>query len=196
LTLGSNAQYNSAAIDDGSPTGYSFFTVNMRNQAQTQQVELFGSGTFSYSLGLGLSGVDSDSDGVPNDFELQYDFLDPDSNADGAADEDGDGVNNVGEYIAGTGIQNSADFPVIYSIQSDSPGIVIQFPTKAGRKYYIWYKNDTMAASTNNWTLATPVPLDGNGGVRTWTDDGSQTAPSPGDPELLRRFYKFKVEYP
>jgi len=196
ITLGSNAVYNAAAIDDGSSFGYDYSTINMRNQAQTHQIEISGSGAFAYSLGFGFAGVDSDGDGVPDDFELQYDFMDPDSGSDAGADEDSDGVNNVGEYIAGTEINDQADFPAIDSIQANAPGIALRFATKIGRKYSIWYKNNTLMTSTNVWTLATPVPLDGNGAVQTWTDEGSQTVPPPSDPDLPSRFYRLKIEYP
>ncbi|MBI9020342.1 MAG: hypothetical protein JEZ10_03700 [Verrucomicrobia bacterium] len=188
LRLGTNTVYNPTAIDDGSTFGYDFFTINMRNQAQTHQVELYGSGTFSFSLGLGLNDADADADGVPDDFELQYDFLDPDSGSDADADEDNDGVNNGGEYIAGTELNNAADFPAIDSIQTDSLGMVIRFSTKAGRKYTIWYKNNLLTAPPGDWTLATPVPLDGNGTVQAWTDEDPSLPPV--------RFYKFEVEYP
>ncbi len=193
ITLGPNSVYNSTAVDDG---GFGYSSVNMRNQAQTHQVEISGSGTFAYSLGFGFDGVDSDGDGVPDDFELQYDFLDPDSDTDADADEDNDGVNNGGEYIAGTEINNGTDFPAIQAIQTDPSGMEIQIPTKVGRKYYIWYKNDTLLVSSNVWTLATPIPLDGNGTVQSWIDNGSLTAPPPTDTSLTNRFYRFEVEYP
>ncbi len=196
LTLGPNTVYNSAAIDDGATFGYDYSTINMRNQAQTHQIEISGSGTFSYSLGFGFSGVDSDGDGVPDDFELQYDFLDPDSSSDATADQDSDGVNNVGEYIAGTQIDNNADFPSIHSIQSEAPGITIHFATKTGRRYYIWYRNNTLLTSSNTWTLATSVPINGDGTVQSWTDEGSLTVPPPCDPNLPARFYKIEIEYP
>ncbi|WP_168442445.1 alpha-amylase family glycosyl hydrolase [Pontiella desulfatans] len=191
LTLGANAAYNPGATDDGNGN---FHTVNMRNQAQTHQVELYGSGNFAFSLGLGLGGVDSDGDGVPDDFELQYGFLDPDSGSDAANDEDHDGIDNGGEYIAGTAPDNGAEFPAIGSIQPDPSGLELQFPTKPGRKYTVWYKNNALA--TAPWNVATPTPLDGDGDVRTWIDDGSQTAPPPGDPSLSNRFYQIKIEYP
>jgi len=196
ITLGSNAVYNAAAIDDGFDIGYDYSTINMRNQAQTHQVEISGSGTFSYSLGFGFSGVDSDGDGIPDDFELQYDFLSPYNSSDAGDDEDSDGVSNGGEYIAGTEIDNNADYPAIDLIQPVSPSIVLRFATHVGRKYSVWYKNNTLMTSTNVWTLATPVPLDGNGAVQTWTDEGSQTVPPPGDPNLPSRFYKIEIEYP
>ncbi|MDF7823708.1 alpha-amylase family glycosyl hydrolase [Pontiellaceae bacterium B12227] len=195
ITLGPNAVYNASAVDDGSTFGYDYSTINMRNQAQTHQVEISGSGTFAYSLGFGFDGIDSDGDGVPDDFELQYDFLDPDSGSDASADEDNDGVNNGGEYIAGTELNNNADFPAINAIQADTPGITLHFSTEYGRNYYVWYKNNSVAAS-NVWNLATSVPMVGNGGVQSWTDNGGQTSPAPDDSGLPARFYKIEIEYP
>ena len=45
--------------------------------------------------------VDSDGDGIPDDYELAH-GLDPHNPADGSADSDGDGMTNYQEYLAGT----------------------------------------------------------------------------------------------
>ncbi len=45
-----NATYSSAATDGG--TGVTLTTVNMRNQAQTQQVEICGGTTMRFALGF------------------------------------------------------------------------------------------------------------------------------------------------
>ncbi len=42
--------------------------------------------------------------------------MDPDSGSDAGADQDQDGVNNGGEYIAGTDLSDNGDFPAIDSI--------------------------------------------------------------------------------
>ncbi len=48
-----------------------------------------------------LTRGDSDNDGIPNNVESQYGFLDPDDPSDAGADQDGDGLTNLEEYRAG-----------------------------------------------------------------------------------------------
>jgi len=52
---------------------------------------------------------DSDSDGMPNDWESEH-GLDPNDSSDGAQDADGDGYTNVEEYLNGTDPQEKIDY--------------------------------------------------------------------------------------
>ena len=45
---------------------------------------------------------DNDGDGLPNDFEERYDFLDPEAPSDAALDEEPDGLSNLQEFQRGT----------------------------------------------------------------------------------------------
>jgi len=49
---------------------------------------------------------DNDGDGIPNDFENAHPLLSAWNAADGAADNDGDHLDNYGEYLAGTLLDN------------------------------------------------------------------------------------------
>ncbi len=49
---------------------------------------------------------DPDQDGLPTWFEKRFDFLDPSDGRDGALDQDEDGLNNLGEFQAGTDLLN------------------------------------------------------------------------------------------
>lgn len=53
--------------------------------------------------------VDSDGDGMPDDWE-RSNSLDPDQVADGASDSDGDGYTNVEEFLNGTNPQEKVDY--------------------------------------------------------------------------------------
>ena len=53
--------------------------------------------------------VDSDGDGMPDAWELQY-GLDPKNPKDGALDADGDGYTNVEEYLNGTDVNTKVDY--------------------------------------------------------------------------------------
>ncbi|TXK50269.1 polysaccharide lyase [Pontibacter qinzhouensis] len=53
--------------------------------------------------------VDSDGDGMPDDWEIKY-KLDPKNPKDGAIDSDGDGYTNVEEYLNGTNPQEKINY--------------------------------------------------------------------------------------
>ncbi len=48
------AQVNEEAVDDNPGLGVDFHTVNLRNLAQTEQVEVYGVGSFTFSLAFGV----------------------------------------------------------------------------------------------------------------------------------------------
>ena len=188
---GHNTAYNSLAVDENGL--YPFYTFSMRNQAQTHQVELFGTNNFSFALGFRASPSDWDADGLPNIYEDGYIFLDPNAPADGSADQDGDGVNNASEYIAGTSPDNIADYPrVTQQARTNNTGIVVRFPTVSQRDYYIWYANNLSAAPL--FLPAVTNPIAGTGGTHEWVDDGAFTAPGPA--ESTGRWYQIRVGLP
>ena len=51
------AAVKSDAVDDNPSEGIEFYTVNMRNQAQVDQVEVYGTGSFSFSLSFNVESV-------------------------------------------------------------------------------------------------------------------------------------------
>ena len=189
---GHNAGINTGAVDDDASKGVNFYTVNMRNQAQTHQVELVGTNSFTFSLGFRAQPSDYDGDGMPNTFEGQYSF-NPSNSTDGTADGDIDGVRNADEYIAGTSPNNGTDYlRTTQESITNSGGVVVQFPTKVQREYFISYINQGLVNPA--WSLVSTNPINGTGGTVTWIDDGSQTAPPP----ILatNRFYRIHVGLP
>ncbi|HIE11417.1 MAG TPA: hypothetical protein EYP62_07360 [Kiritimatiellae bacterium] len=188
------AQFNALATDDDPAKGVDFDTVAMRNQAQTHQVEIFGTGSFSFALGFTVRPADWDGDGMPNSYEDQYAFLSPTNAADAGQDYDGDGVLNVEEYIAGTDPASAADFSCL-SGRNAPTGIVIRFQARPRRQYRIWYANDELVEAT--WSNATPDPITVSvEQTYEWVDDGSTTEPDPNDPSLHTRFYRLNTRLP
>jgi hypothetical protein len=188
---GHNSGYNADAVDDDPGGGIEFDTVNMRNQAQTHQVELVGTNSFSFSLGFQAEPSDWDEDGMPNDWSDSYGL---DTNALGGAeqDADGDGVINKHEYTAGTSPLNGSEYLFVAESENTATGMVIRFPTQLQREYRIYYADSDLTGPT--WSNATPSALTGTGGTRTWTDDGSQTEPNPD--QATNRFYRIRVSLP
>jgi hypothetical protein len=176
---GHNAGYNATATDDNPDAGVSFYAVNMRNQAQTHQVELVGTNAFGFSLGFRAYPSDWDGDGIPNTAEdsLGLDAANP---ADGADHGDADGVNNADEYAANTDLYDSGDF--LRAAQTGvATGIVVRFPSKTQRDYFIWYANDALQDA--GWTQATTSPI-----------PGTLTSPHPF--VATNRFYRIGVGFP
>ncbi len=92
--------------------------------------------------------VDTDSDGLPDDWERFY----LGTLAYGAADDpDGDGAGNLSEYQAGTNPNVAANSLRLLSIAQGTNGVEIHFNHAAGRQYTIEWSTDlqTWEAQTN-----------------------------------------------
>ncbi len=57
--------------------------------------------------------TDDDNDGIEDTVEARFDFLDPLNAADAAADEDGDGISNLDELLAGTDLLQDSVGPQV-----------------------------------------------------------------------------------
>jgi hypothetical protein len=187
---GHNAGINTAAVDDNPGEGVEFYTLNMRNQAQTHQVELVGTNSFSFALGFRAYPSDWDGDGMPNVWLAQHGGTN--ALGDAANDPDGDGVLNWQEYIAGTSPTNGMDFLYTGTAGQPETGFELHFPTRSRRNYFIWY-NDASLCSPS-WMPATTNPISGTGSTNIWTDDGTLTDPDPA--LVTNRFYRIEVALP
>ena len=189
----SGATFNPAAGDRDA--GVTLDTVQMRNQAHTQQIEVEGTSmTFAlgFETGAALT-LDSDSDGLPDWWETQFGLNANDANgANGpTADNDGDGRTNLQEYIVGLNpsIADSASFGL--TITRTSPSTVrLQFGTLRDRVYRIYYRN---SLSSGTWTQ-TGGDISGTGSIVEYIDDGSGTGTAPTNAQP--RFYKLEVSLP
>ncbi|HOW96433.1 MAG TPA: alpha-amylase family glycosyl hydrolase [Kiritimatiellia bacterium] len=189
---GHNAAFNLQAVDD-MPGTNAVFTITMRNQAQTHQVEVFGTNAFAFSMGfsvLGTGDTDSDGDGIPDQWEL--DNFGNLTTADEDSDWDDDTLLDWQEQVADTDPKDKDNFFEIASTARNSSGFIVRFGTANGRKYYIYYNNTGLL--NQSWSNATPTGIDGTGALYEWTDNGTQTSPHPN--LMTNRFYKISVAEP
>ena len=97
---------------------------------------------------IGYPGIppDVDADHLPNTWELQ--FFGNDHSAKPAEDPDGDGNNNLDEFIAGTDPGNAMDRFAATVIHDSGGTIRIQASGKAGRSYHLQRSTDL-----SNWSV-------------------------------------------
>ncbi|MDP6631014.1 MAG: alpha-amylase family glycosyl hydrolase [Kiritimatiellia bacterium] len=185
-TWQSSAEDEDTAIKD-------FATVPMRNQAQTHQVEIYGTDGFSFTLGFRADPSDWDGDGLPNEYEDDRAFLDPFDDTDGTNDYDEDGVINSHEWISNTDPNNDEDYLRLTEADGVVTGFVVRFPARPNRVYNISYDNDLI--ENPGWSNATPTPITVPVATNyTWIDNGTTTTPHPTN--TPQRFYDVGVSLP
>jgi hypothetical protein len=170
-------------------------TVTMRNQAQTQQVELQGpgAGTMNFALGFETGAAvtyDSDGDGIPDWWTQQYFGHATGQLGDLSRAGDnptGDGLTNLQKYILGLDPTkpDSAQFKLIITRTSPST-ISLTFPSIHDRMYQILYSS----SPAGPWTNAGNAML-GTASTMTYIDNGNDTGSAPN--ANLKRFYKLQV---
>ncbi len=178
------------AIDDARPT-VRFDTILMRNQPQTQQVEIRGGRDLVLGLGLEAgppAGEDADGDGLPDGWERQY-GLDPaeaGGRHGGSGDFDGDGLSNLAEFLFGSSPADGASSPLLPAVSAGPEGVTLTFAGRPGRQYRILHA----ASPAGGWQAASGW-LEGREGAIVWTDDGSATGSAPAS--ARSRFYRLEV---
>jgi glycosidase len=188
LKLGAGASYNPSAVDDDPGQSVTFDTLNMRNQAQTTQVEVSGGTGMSFSLGFETGptlSTDLDLDALPDSWEVANNLSPTDATGinGGSGDADGDGRSNLEEFITGTNPQEGDSYKPIPT--KVAAGFRIEFPTLLDRTYRVFY-SDQLGTWNPLGTL-----FEGTGSIVQVTDDGSLTTPHPNT--ISRRFYKVEV---
>jgi hypothetical protein len=116
--------------------------------------------------------IDSDGDGMPDDYETASN-LNPGSSADAALDSDGDGVSNLAEYRAGTNPRDPSSVFRVNSVATAGSDVTIWFGTVFGKRYQVESSSDLTAV---NWLPVGKV-INGNGASSSVVDPGGLTNP-------------------
>jgi hypothetical protein len=98
--------------------------------------------------------VDSDQDGLPDEWEVAN-SLDPHTD-DATQDADLDGMNNLSEYLAGTNPRDSESLLGIAGLTLDSGKPLITWRTVFGKSYWL---QRAMNLSIGDWTNVWLLPL-------------------------------------
>ena len=126
---------------------------------------------------------DSDSDGIPDDYELTHN-LNPYDSGDASADPDGDGASNLEEFFAGTNPHDATSKLRVTSFEKVGSEVHIEFPTVLGKSYRVEVSNDL---TSNSWTIIADNII-GTGGTIIFIEE-SLTG-------TAQRFYRVRVFSP
>ena len=91
-------------------------------------------------LAVGSGNPDSDSDGMPDDWESTHGLIV--GADDSRTDLDGDGEPNISEYAADTDPGDSKDYFRINSVVGNGDNIAVSFRSKPGRSYTLQRSNN------------------------------------------------------
>jgi type VI protein secretion system component Hcp len=117
---------------------------------------------------LFLGGADSDGDGIPDGWKLFYGLQR--NLADSALDSDGDGLDNLHEYIAHTHPrQPQSTFRVTALQKGTEPTFLLTWRSAAG----LTYRVETAPAPSGPWTFVRSVPSAGTGTTTTTVNSAS-----------------------
>ncbi|MDB6056460.1 MAG: phosphohydrolase [Verrucomicrobiales bacterium] len=127
--------------------------------------------------------TDANTNGLPDYWETKFGVTNP------AGDDDGDGLSNLGEYLANTNPTNAASGLKIVSATYDGSGqFVLQWQSSGNTRYRIQYSDDGMVTFKD---IVRPIAAetdggaDGNLGTMTFTDSVSASTGT--------RYYRIKI---
>jgi fibronectin type 3 domain-containing protein len=128
-------------------------------------------------------------DGIPGSWRLQFfgNGLTTNSTSCAACDPDGDGQNNLAEYLAGTDPNNNASVFALTGIATDADGFyTVNWNSMGGMSYVVQY-SDTITSFTDIVTLTDPNPAS-TPGTLSFTDDFTLTPTPAGG-----RYYRVRL---
>ena len=113
---------------------------------------------------------DSDGDGLPDAWEIQYFGSINDPRATPNADPDGDGFTNLQEYLAGTDPKDPNSSLKFDSVTMAGSQTLLRFTAVASRTYTVLYRDDL---SNGTWLRLQNVPGQPGTGPVDVTDSGA-----------------------
>jgi hypothetical protein len=123
--------------------------------------------------------IDSDGDGMPDDWESFY--FGSNTAASPTADDDGDGMSNYAEFVAGTNPKDPTDNLVPLSASSDGTTVTLTFRSVPLKRYQPEYTDDLTGAS---WASL--------GSIRAADSNTLTVLDTPGAGST-KRFYRLRV---
>ncbi|MEO5917894.1 MAG: autotransporter-associated beta strand repeat-containing protein [Luteolibacter sp.] len=120
---------------------------------------------------------DSDEDGLPDSWEMQYLG---NLSTNGASDPDGDGQNNAIEFLAGTNPNSGTSRFAVTMAPASATQFTLTWPSVPGKSYQIL----TNSALVGGWSLLTTVPAANSPAATT----SYTVTKSPGS-----RFYRIAI---
>ena len=93
-------------------------------------------GPMGFSAPFDVLLLDSDADGIPDDWEIAH-GLNPNDPSDAASDPDQDGMTNLQEYLAGTDPHSPESLLRIASVQQIAGGACLTFQAAPSKRYQL-----------------------------------------------------------
>lgn len=142
-------------------------------------IEVLNYATPGYSNTLQIQ--DSDGDDLPDAWEIEFD-LDPNNSLDAKLDPDGDGADNLSEFVAGSDPRDASSVLIILVERSAEGNLVFRFNAIRGRHYVL--ESRTTPEHSETWEP-----------VRTWNNLQLDTLIEYDESDLnsLQRYYRLRV---